>query len=115
MPTWFGERLNATGEATDAEIHTAQGKLRAARAAELDAMRRLAEQVYGLTISSDSTVREFVTEYDEIVTQVEAVLAGAVGEEPVFSGEIARVTVSLPAAEVWSVVHQHMLVVKRRG
>ncbi len=115
MPAWFGERLNATGEATDAEIHTAQGKLRAARAAELDAMRRLAEQVYGLTISSDSTVREFVTEYDEIVTQVEAVLAGAVGEGPVFSGEIARVTVSLPAAEVWSVVHQHMLVVKRRG
>ena len=115
MPTWFGERLSATGEATDTEMHTAQGKLRAARAAELDAMRRLAEQVYGLTISSESTVREFVTEYDEIATQVEAVLAGAVGEEPIFTEEIARVTVSLPAAEVWSVVHQHMLVVKRRG
>ncbi len=114
-PAWFGKRIRATGQGTDAEIHTAQGKLRAARAAELDAMRKLAEQVYGLTISSNTTVRDFVTEHDEISTQVEAVLANAVGQEPVFEDEVATVTVSLPAAEVWSVIHQHTLIIKRRG
>ena len=115
MPAWFGERIKATGQGTDTQIDTAQGKLRAARAAELDAMRKLAEQVYGLTISANTTVRDFVTERDEIFTQVEAVFAGAVSEEPQFSADVATVTVSLPAAEVWSVIHQHMLVIERRG
>ena len=115
MPAWMGQRLTATGQATDPDISTAQGKLRAARAAELDAMRKLAEQVYGLQITSNTTVRDFVTEYDEIVGQVEAVLVGAVPGEPAFTGEMATITVSMPAAEVWSVVHQHMLIVERRG
>ena len=82
---------------------------------ELDAMRKLAEQVYGLQISSTTTVRDFVTEYDEISSQVQAVLVGAVAGQPVFRGGVAEVTVSMPAAEVWSVVHQHMLIVERRG
>ncbi|MGB2984566.1 MAG: hypothetical protein WBE26_01675 [Phycisphaerae bacterium] len=115
MPAWFGERVRVTGQGTDPQIHTAQGKLRAARAAELDAMRKLAEQVYGLTISSNTTVRDFVTDNDRIATQVEAVLAAAVTEEPVFSGDIASVTVSMPVADVWSVVHQQMLIIERRG
>ena len=115
MPAWMGERITATGQATDPDINTAQGKLRAARAAELDAMRKLAEQIYGLEISSATTVRDFVTESDEIAGQVQAVLAGVVPAEPSFSGDMATVTVSMPAAEVWSVVHQHMLIVERRG
>lgn len=115
MPGWMGQRLTATGQATDPEIDTAQGKLRAVRAAELDAMRKLAEQAYGLEISSATTVRDFVTENDEIAGQVEAVLVGAVPGEPTFSAGTASVTVSMPAAEVWAVVHQHMLIVQRRG
>ena len=47
----------------------------AARAAELDAKRKLVEQVYGLQISSNTSVRDFVTEYDEISAQVSALLA----------------------------------------
>ena len=115
MPAWMGQRVTATGQATDPDISTAQGKLRAARAAELDAMRKLAEQIYGLEISSSTTVRDFVTEYDEIAGEVDAVLAGAVPDEPTFTSDMATVTVSMPAAEVWSVVHQHMLIVERRG
>jgi len=115
VPAWFGERIKATGQGTDMEIQSAQGKLRAARAAELDAMRRLAEQIYGLTISSNTTVRDFVTQNDEIATQVEAVLAGAVADEPTFSENKASVTVSIPAADVWSVVHQQILITERRG
>lgn len=115
MPEWMGRSIQATGQGTDPEIQTAQGKLRAARAAELDAMRKLAEQLYGLTISSTTTVREFVTQHDAVATQVDAVLAGAVATEPRFEGDVATVTVSLPAAEVWSVVHQHMMTLQRRG
>jgi hypothetical protein len=78
-------------------------------------MRRLAEQIYVLTIASDTTVRDFVTQNDEIATQVEAVLAGAVADEPAFAGDAANVTVSIPAADVWSVVHQQILITQRRG
>ena len=115
MPQWMGDRIEAIGEGTDPAIETAQGKLKAARAAQLDALRKLAEQVYGLEIRSATTVRDFVTEYDEIATQVEGVLRGAVAESATFEGQIATVRVSIPAADVWSVVHQHIVIINRRG
>ncbi len=115
VPDWLNQRLSAAGQGTDPDFSSAQGKLRAARAAELDAKRKLAERIYGLQISSTTSVRDFVTEYDEIASQVDATLADAVAGTPVFSGDVASVTVSIPAAEVWTVVHQHMLIVQRRG
>jgi len=115
VPPWMNERLEAAGQGTDPEITSAQGRLKAARAAELDAKRKLAEQIYGLQISSNTSVRDFVTEYDEIQTQVNAVLAGAVAGAATYDGGVATVTVSIPAADVWSVVHQQMLIVQRRG
>ncbi len=114
-PGWMGKSLEATGQGTDSAIDTAQGKLKAARAAYADAMRKLAEQIYGLEIQSGTTVKDFVTQHDEIRTQVDAVLAGAVSAEPMFAAGTASVTVSIPAAEVWSVVHQHQRIVQRRG
>jgi len=58
-------------------ISAAQGRLMAKKAAELDALRNLAEQVQGVRINSDTTVRNFMTENDEIRTQVDAFIAGA--------------------------------------
>ncbi len=114
-PAWMAKNMEATGQGTDPAMDTAQGKLKAARAAYADAMRKLAEQVYGLQIQSGTTVRDFVTQHDEIMTQVEAVVAGAVSSEATFEGGVATVTVSIPAADVWSVVHEHMKIVQRRG
>ena len=114
IPEWMEDRLEAVGEGTDPEMDTAQGRLRAAAAAKVDAGRKLAEQLYGLRITGATTVRDFVTEHDEIRTQVEAVLSGAVTGAPTFTGGIARVRVSLPAVSVWSVVHQHRLILQRR-
>ena len=61
---------------------TPQNKLLAKRAAQVDALRKLAEQVYGLKIDARTTVRDFVTESDVIKTEVKAFLRGAkqVGE-----------------------------------
>jgi hypothetical protein len=115
MPTWMGQNLQATGQGTDPGFSTAQGKLKAARAAELDAKRRLAEEIYGLTINSGTTVRDFVTEHDEIETQVNAVLASCMVGTPNFSGNVAEVTVSMAATAVWSVINQHLVLIERRG
>ncbi len=115
MPQWMGRTIEATGQGTDPNMDTAQGKLKAARAATLDAMRKLAEEVNGLDISAGTLVRDFITQYDEITTQVNAVISGAVAGPATFSGGVATVTVSIPAAEIWSVINQHSLIVGRRG
>src|SRR5688500_9682192 len=54
-----------------------QQKAMSRRAAQLDAYRLLAERIYGLRVTSDTTVRDFVTEDDRIKTHVEALLRGA--------------------------------------
>jgi hypothetical protein len=113
MPGWMADTIEATGQGTDASIDTAQGKLKAARAAEMDAMRKLAEQVYGLEISSSTTVKDFVTQNDQISTEVEGVISGAIVGTPTFADGVATITVSLPAAEVWSVVNDQMQVLQR--
>ena len=95
-------------------MSTAQGRLRARRAARVIAMRNLAEQINGLQIRSDTMVRDFVTEQDDIRAQVDAIVTGAVEENVEFTGDVVAVTMSLPGGEVWSVIHQHMLIVQRR-
>jgi len=115
MPDWLGRSISATGQGTDPNITTAQGKLKAARAAELDAKRKLAEQIYGLSISSDTTVRDSVTEHDEITTQVDAVLSRSIVGRYEIQGDMATVTVKVPAANVWEVVHQQILISERDG
>ncbi len=115
LPDWSMTRIEATGEGTDPEFDTPQGKLKAARAAELDAKRKLAEQVYGMQINSQTLVRDFVTESDEIQAQMNTVLMGAQIEHTDFGNETARVTVSIPGADVWSIVHDQIVITKRSG
>jgi len=114
MPDWIATKITATGNGTDPALDTPQGKLKAHRAAELDAKRRLAEQVYGLHIDSDTLVRDFVTEYDEIRSQVDAVLVGAIEERTDWGADMVTVTVSLPARDVWTVVNSQIVITRRR-
>lgn len=64
------------------EVTPQQNRLLAMRAAQADALRKLAEQVYGLRVDAQTTVRDFVAESDTIKTEVMAFLRGArqVGE-----------------------------------
>jgi hypothetical protein len=110
VPDWAAAAIRATGQGTDPAINTPQGKLKAARAAELDAKRKLAEQVMGLQIGSQTSVKDFVTQNDDIVTRVDAVLVGSTVEKTEFAGDTAQVTVMLPGMEVWTVIHQKTVV-----
>lgn len=105
LPDWSMSSLEARGEGTDPEMSTPQGRLRAARAAELDAKRKLAEQIAGLEIRSATTVRDFVTERDDIATQVQAILVGASVTNTEFTGDSAVVTVSVSGMEVWGALN----------
>ena len=59
------------------EQKKAQNKLLAYRAARADAMRKLAERIKGLHITSETTVKDFVAESDQIQTAMQAFLMGA--------------------------------------
>ena len=59
-----------------AQYCTARGRLMAERAARGDAMRKLAERIKGLRITSTTTVQDFVTESDEIRTRVNTYIRG---------------------------------------
>jgi len=78
-PAWISQSLRATGQAAvDTETaNKAQAKLMALRAAELDARRKLAEQIDGLMITSNTSVRDFVAENDEIRTSMLTYQVGA--------------------------------------
>lgn len=59
-----------------AQYCTARGRLMAERAARGDAMRKLAERIRGLRITSRTTVQDFVAESDEINTRVNTFIRG---------------------------------------
>jgi hypothetical protein len=106
VPEWAMSPLEAVGEGTDPALDTPQGRLKAARAAELDAKRKLAEQVAGLRLHGETVVRDFAAERDEVTTMVDAVLRQATVTKTEFTSDTARVTVALPGMQVWAVFNQ---------
>ena len=113
-PDWAGQKFSATGHATDPQLETPQGRLKAFRAAESDARRQLLEQLHGLQLTSSTYVRDFVTERDEITSQLQSVIAGSVVEDRRVDSEMASVVVSVGGPTVWSVLHAEMLIESRR-
>ncbi len=115
LPDWSMSKITATGQGTDPAMDTPQGRLKAARAAELDAKRRLAEQIKGMQISSETLVRDFVTEYDEVEARLNNVLVAATIENTEWSEGVAEVTVSVPGMEVWSVFNAKLTTIRHGG
>ncbi len=64
-------------EPNDPNMSQAERALMAKRAAKLDALRNLAEQVYGVRITSDSYVRDFVLQSDDTRSRVSTFIQGA--------------------------------------
>jgi hypothetical protein len=72
--------------------------LNAARAAEADARRKLAEKVYGVQIDATTTVRDYVTVNDQVEAKLSQFMAGArpVGEPRILSDGSVEITMELP-------------------
>jgi hypothetical protein len=68
-------------------------RLKATRAAELDADRLLAERIYGLQIDSETTVKDLAETDDAIAGAVSATLVGSITTEPAEYLEDGRVQV----------------------
>ena len=64
-------------EPVGSNMNPAVKELSAKRAAQLVALRNLAEQVYGLKVEGETTVKESMTRSDEVRTSVNAFIQGA--------------------------------------
>ncbi len=108
-PGWMSRKLRATGNAAvDTENdNVAQAKLMAYRAAELDARRKLAEQLAGLMITSNTSVRDFVAENDEIETSMLTFQQGArelMDKRKVFEDGSVETVVEIDLKPLWDVI-----------
>jgi hypothetical protein len=104
-PDWVASNFEARGQGTDPAIETPQGRLKALRAAELDAKRKLAEQIGGLTLQNATTIRDMATKSDEIGARLDAFINGVTVSKTEVEGGTATVTVVVPGMEVWGVVN----------
>lgn len=80
---WTKNIIKVTGTGAPPDRgNNAQKRLMAIRAAKVDAFRQLLEVINGVHVSSETVVKDFVTESDEIKTKVEGLVKGAelVGE-----------------------------------
>ena len=77
--SWHTLVIKATGVGTVPKelVDTPQGKLMAERAAYADALRQLGENVMGIHVTSRTTVRNLVTENEEIKTRFQAYMQNA--------------------------------------
>jgi len=105
-PDWATKTIRATGtEAIDPNnTNKAQARLMAKRAAEIDALRKLAEKINALRITSNTSVRDFVGKNDEIRTSLLTFQQGAdVIEESVKDGT-AQITIEISLTAMWNAI-----------
>ncbi len=71
-------RVNGLGVVVPrADLTHAQQRLAALRASRVDAYRNLAEQVYGLQVTGNTTVRQMAVTHDHVRTFVQQTIRGA--------------------------------------
>ena len=106
-PQFIGQLVSATGVGIPAPGETGPAaRVRAERAAEMDARRNLVEQLYGVQIDSTTTVRDYVLQDDRVNANVAAFIAGArrVGE-PVYNEDgSVEVTLEMPLDGIMGII-----------
>ncbi|MFH1421226.1 MAG: hypothetical protein ABIH42_00695 [Planctomycetota bacterium] len=99
VPDWAKQVLKAKGQGIPPEEADSeeQARLLAERAAEIDAKRKLAEMINGVQIDSKTTVKDFVTQSDEIKAVVKTFVGGCkvVGVRTLEDGITVEVEVEL--------------------
>lgn len=108
-PGWVNSRLTVTGVGIAPEGKSGpEAGLMAERAAEMDARRNLAEELYGVQISASTTVIDFVVQHDKVKAEVETFLRGARKADTRFltDGSV-EVDIELPMEGLWEIVKKY--------
>lgn len=103
VPAWAAGMISAKGAGVPTPGETgAAARIGAERSAELDARRKLLEKVQGVQMDAQTTMRDFITQNDQVRARVMGVLQGAeVGEPKQLADGSVEVIVSLPMEKVY--------------
>ena len=110
IPKWAIKTIRVTGRAAifANDSKPGQAQLNAIRGAQLDAYRQLVEQVFGLRLDANTSVRDFVTEMDVINTQTSVYLRGArVTATRIVGDGTVEVDMSLYLGDIWRLIQRH--------
>lgn len=95
---WEKGVVRATGTGISTKSHPGQARALARRAALTDAYRNLAEQVAGVQVTAETSMRDLEVEYDIVKTRVDAIIKGMhmVGEPVWYEDGTCEVTLEMP-------------------
>ena len=95
---WEKGVVRAIGTGFSNKQHVGQARALARRAAIMDAQRNLAEQVAGVQVTAESTMRDLEIEYDIVKTRVEAIIKGMtmVGDAKYYEDGTCEVILEMP-------------------
>ena len=108
VPAWAGGMISAKGTGVpNAGDAGATARLGAERSAELDARRKLLEKIQGVQIDAQTTMKDFITQNDQVHARVLGVLQGAEVSEPKYQSDgSVEIVVSLPMEKVYRAVQE---------
>ena len=95
---WEKGVVRATGTGISTKGNVGQARALARRAAIVDAQRNLAEQVAGVQVTAETSMRDLEIEYDIVKTRVAAIIKGMqmVGEPKWYEDGTCEVTLEMP-------------------
>lgn len=95
---WEKGVVRAVGTGFSNKQHVGQARALARRAAIMDAQRNLAEQVAGVQVTAESTMRDLEIEYDIVKTRVEAIIKGMtmIGDAKYYEDGTCEVILEMP-------------------
>lgn len=91
-------KLKVTGEGIypdDLSMNLPMKRKIAKRLASLDAYRTLAEYIHGIKISSNTTIKDFILQNDEIEIKISAVVKGGIITDVRYGEEVAKVDIEI--------------------
>jgi hypothetical protein len=118
VPEWANKTITVTGTGAYPEgVAPGQARGLAERAAQVDAMRLLAEQAVGVKLQGQTTVEEFIATSDVITTEINTYIRGAtpVGQARHFPRDgYAEVDMELWLGDMWEIIDaEYQQVLKR--
>jgi len=117
-PEWANRKIKATGTGVPPEEAESkeQAQLLAEKAAERDAQKKLAEEIYGLKVEAETTVKDFVTQSDVVKTELnKALVVGAkVVDKKVNPDGTVELTMEIDLREVWKRISKYIAEMKKK-
>ena len=92
----------AAGKSGEKRVNLARAQAR--RAARMDAERNLAEQINGVQVTAESSMKDLVLEYDSVKTALEAVIKNMreVGEPKFYDDGVCEIILEVPLFGAYS-------------